>query len=1334
MTANFVHHTVSRVGRASFLPLVLVLAAALPALQAQTIPNPSFEANATFTDSPGYVSDNTAIIGWTAVPANRAGLNPAGGSNSFANNGVVPNGTRVAFLESVTGVTSTLSTTITGLTVGTSYLVQFRVNQRDLGGPNSRTPVSSYRLNGAAPVSFPANPAVNQEDVHTNPYHTINGIFTATATTAGLEISNNTNGNAAVLLDNFTITAATPIQVANVNNDGPGSLRQALVTAAASPAFNVITFAPALSGQTITLLSEIVINDAGGVVIDATALLAGITLNGGGTNRIFTVALSTLISLRKLTLSRGSNGGYGGAITSQGSLTMAQCTLTDNIAGGDGGAIYNDTGGILTMTQCTLFRNSATENGGAIRNDCIMALTHCTISKNGSVIADSGGGIFNFGILTVTNSIIAGNIPSTQEDIFNAASIGDGSVTRVGANVIQTLTNSPGATDTGPAAISADPRLDALADNGGPTRTMALQKDSPARDASVGSTITSDQRGKPIQGTPPVADIGAFEVQRGTFVLSKTGYSKQESSGSATVTILRTGGFQGAASVKIITTPGTATAADFTAIPVASQTIDFDDGEFLKNVTITTNKDALVEANETFTVTLSSPSAGTTLGSPATAKFTLIDPSAMGDLDTLAPVAPVITSPALGASVNIVNVGGGFTVTGTATDNKGVNRVKVVISGAGIVSQPIEATLAAPDAPNTAWTVDVPFTFPGFGSNTLEVTSSDNAGHDSITVVRTVKLLYSLTVQIAGNGSVTPAGFTPSSFREVGQVVTLTAVPVSSPAPGNIFANWTIASGHTPAQLGILASALEKPTLSFVFPEGLILRANFVPNPYALLGANSLGVSGVEYNGLIHAGSGTAPGLSTEGLFTATVLSTGAFSGKITMDGTVLSMAGTFDHNGKARFGTARSFSLAVSRLGKPSLVVSFTIDIDPTRPRDTIRGTVTATDFQRITTNSFSKVTADRAFYDGLTASTTVPATFVGTLNAPQNYTVVFPSKSPFQTSGVYVNGNPDAVMPSGSFGEGDFIVFKAPLPTGVPAGTVFLLRQVGSVFLLHDVFGSVVPIDDSVDGDFTVGLNPDNHQIEGFDKADYPQGDGYGFLTITKAGVVTISGKLADGTVVTASTKLSVRNIFALFLQLYTKKGYLSGEMELNANQPESDLNAVSNLDWLRPPDTTSHYYPLGWPEIIRLDCMGAKYAATFTSAGSVLRRADGPDADRVSDALAPADTAIGNAALSFVDGLLSGALNRTVSISTANAVTRVPASDTRFTLALVPSTGLFTGTFVHENDEGVAAPLTTPYEGVIYQKGTGAGGYGFFRTRQPIPIDYTGQSGSVTLIGKP
>ena len=61
----------------------------------------------------------------------------------------------------------------------------------------------------------------------------------------------------------------------------------------------------------------------------------------------------------------------------------------------------------------------------------------------------------------------------------------------------------------------ADPMLGPLADNGGPTQTMALLPGSPAIDAAVCPPPETDQRGV-TRPQGPLCDIGAYEVQNVT--------------------------------------------------------------------------------------------------------------------------------------------------------------------------------------------------------------------------------------------------------------------------------------------------------------------------------------------------------------------------------------------------------------------------------------------------------------------------------------------------------------------------------------------------------------------------------------------------------------------------------------------------------------------------------------------------------------------------------------------------------------------------------------------------------------------------------------------------
>ena len=88
--------------------------------------NPSFEAN-TFTVLPGYsyVSGNGPITGWTSPGSH--GVNPVGGANPFADNGAIPDGNQVAFLQE----DGALSQMVGGFTVGAEYCVQYDENSRD---------------------------------------------------------------------------------------------------------------------------------------------------------------------------------------------------------------------------------------------------------------------------------------------------------------------------------------------------------------------------------------------------------------------------------------------------------------------------------------------------------------------------------------------------------------------------------------------------------------------------------------------------------------------------------------------------------------------------------------------------------------------------------------------------------------------------------------------------------------------------------------------------------------------------------------------------------------------------------------------------------------------------------------------------------------------------------------------------------------------------------------------------------------------------------------------------------------------------------------------------
>jgi len=204
--------TFNRAGALAGAIVVLLCGAAL----GQTIPNPSFEAD-TFTVWPGYVSGQTpaAITGWTVDSPNGAGLNPIGdGRSPFADNGAVPDGRQVLFIQSGASTSeTTVSTTISGLTIGTTYKVTLRANARNGQAPHLRISIDGTEL--MAMTMSSAGGA--------NPYWYIAFEFTAASETQVLGLMNDTATDNTVLVDNVQIAPSSGKWVVDAWNDDASS-------------------------------------------------------------------------------------------------------------------------------------------------------------------------------------------------------------------------------------------------------------------------------------------------------------------------------------------------------------------------------------------------------------------------------------------------------------------------------------------------------------------------------------------------------------------------------------------------------------------------------------------------------------------------------------------------------------------------------------------------------------------------------------------------------------------------------------------------------------------------------------------------------------------------------------------------------------------------------------------------------------------------------------------------------------------------------------------------------------------------------------------------------
>ncbi|MBN1609534.1 MAG: right-handed parallel beta-helix repeat-containing protein [Polyangiaceae bacterium] len=201
-----------------------------------------------------------------------------------------------------------------------------------------------------------------------------------------------------------------------------------------------------------------------------------------------------------------SPGGGTGTVYHEGvPLTLVGCTFSDNATGAHAGGIFLGGGTDAQVENCTFANNETPGNAGALwAGNGTVDVTNTTFHENS---ADYGPAIFKgqSGKVTLTNVIFSNNTTANEYSAVAChETFGDG-----GGNVQWPDVKNNGNADT-PCAqgiLFADPGLLPLADNGGPTETMALPEESPAID--VGSDCPErDQRGEPRVGD---CDSGAFE-------------------------------------------------------------------------------------------------------------------------------------------------------------------------------------------------------------------------------------------------------------------------------------------------------------------------------------------------------------------------------------------------------------------------------------------------------------------------------------------------------------------------------------------------------------------------------------------------------------------------------------------------------------------------------------------------------------------------------------------------------------------------------------------------------------------------------------------------------
>ncbi len=303
------------------------------------------------------------------------------------------------------------------------------------------------------------------------------------------------------------------ITVTNLNDSGPGSLRQAIADGVHGDVIDI-----SVAGTITLTTGELVINQNLTIEGPGADVLA---IDGNGASRVINIAAGNVV-IEGLTVKNGSTTGDGGGILNDlGTIVLIGVTIKGNTAVGKGAGLFNRIG--AQVIESTISGNISGNDGGGIRNENLIAIFNSTISGNtggkgggidnrtGAIVtmvnttisnntATEGGGINTTGVVQASNSIIAGNTSGGDCD---------GVVTSLGHNLDGDGTcNLTEVTDL----LSTNPLLGPLQDNGGTTFTHALLPGSPAIDrVPVAScTLVTDQRGA-ARPEGAVCDIGAFE-------------------------------------------------------------------------------------------------------------------------------------------------------------------------------------------------------------------------------------------------------------------------------------------------------------------------------------------------------------------------------------------------------------------------------------------------------------------------------------------------------------------------------------------------------------------------------------------------------------------------------------------------------------------------------------------------------------------------------------------------------------------------------------------------------------------------------------------------------
>ena len=267
-------------------------------------------------------------------------------------------------------------------------------------------------------------------------------------------------------------------------------------------------------------------------IVDCTITGNSAADDGGGL-AFYAKKPDNVLSITDTTIDANDAGDLGGGlkIDAQDPLivSITNSTVSNNTAQTDAGILFDEGGITATINNSTISANAALYGSGGvyIGSGSSLTVNQSTISANssaGSYTGTDGGGIQlgdNTSVVTLSGSIVSGNSSGVAgaADFGLYSSLASDTASITATNSLIGEVDSRITVNGTNNVSSTNPMLGALANNGGPTKTMALLTGSPAIDAGPNPVATFtgnefDQRGagyaRVVGG---LVDIGAFELQ-----------------------------------------------------------------------------------------------------------------------------------------------------------------------------------------------------------------------------------------------------------------------------------------------------------------------------------------------------------------------------------------------------------------------------------------------------------------------------------------------------------------------------------------------------------------------------------------------------------------------------------------------------------------------------------------------------------------------------------------------------------------------------------------------------------------------------------------------------